>query len=578
MSAHDLAAQGVDQAEQQLVDSMLALPYDQLVADLTRSNKSLHRALAIAERNKDAAAIGELRTDLATVNFLLGQYDSSAFYGLGAVRILEANGLWTLQGEALTRLAFQIKGTDREESFRYFRKGLALLEREDARYQLCGAYDNFGVVHEENGNRDSALFYYRKALALKESLNDSIGIPYSLNKIGTALFPERRFEEALALFQRADTIRRAIGDRMGMADQLVYFGDLYEAWGRPEQAVPYFKIGVEQGRALDFPFLVRYSYEHLAQCYEAMGDHEAALHAFRTAVALKDSVVNEQTTRTIVELKEQYNAAEKDREIAEMEERDARRRLYTWIIAIAVGLVVVSVLLVQQMRRRAERAERDALIIHEREAGLKAMFEATENERGRLARELHDGVGQQLGGLKHRLESLKERVRPEEASTTLLDAIGIVDDTSKEVRDLAHQMMPKALVRLGLVPAMEEMVRKAFEGTGTHYAFEHHRVPEDLRPEIATGLYRIAQELINNIIKHAMASKVDVQLMRNRDMLVLMVEDDGKGLAEDEGSGIGLLSITDRARALGGTFALDPAGATGALATVRIPLGPTESA
>jgi signal transduction histidine kinase len=146
------------------------------------------------------------------------------------------------------------------------------------------------------------------------------------------------------------------------------------------------------------------------------------------------------------------------------------------------------------------------------------------------------------------------------------------------VRELAHQMMPKALVRLGLVPALEEMLRKAFEGTGTRYVFEHHRVPDDLRPEIATGLYRIAQELISNTIKHAEAGKVEVQLLRNRDTLVLLVEDDGKGLGKSEGNGIGLLSITDRARALGGTFALDPAGATGALATVRIPLGPTAAA
>ena len=564
-------AQSVGQTEKQLVDSMLALPYDQLVADLPGSNASLHQALAIAKRSKQAAAIGELQTDLATINYLLGQYDSSTFYGLRALEILEAAGLWTLQGEALTRLAFQIKSTDRDESFRYFHKGLALLEREDARYQLCGAYDNFGVVHEENGDRDSALFFYRKALALKESLNDSIGIPYSLNKIGTALFPERRFEESLALFQRADTIRKLIGDRMGMADQPVYFGDLYQAWDKPELALPYFEIGITKGQALGFPFLVRYSYERLAECYEAMGDHQAALLAFRTAVALKDSVVNERTTRTILELKEQYNAAAKDRELAEMEERAARRRLYTWIIAIALGLVVVTVLLIQQTRRRAERAERDAMIIHEREAGLKAVFQATEEERRRLARELHDGVGQQLGGLKHRLEHL----RAQDDTDAMNETITIVDDTAREVRDLAHQLMPKALSRLGLVPALEDLVHRTFSGTAVTATFEPFAVPDELPVDMTTGLYRITQELLNNILKHAQAGTVEVQLLGNRGHVVLIVQDNGRGVQAGKAApGIGLLNIADRVRALNGTFALESTPGQGTAATVRVPLAP----
>src|SRR5690606_5627321 len=120
---------------------------------------------------------------------------------------------------------------------------------------------------------------------------------------------------------------------------------------------------------------------------------------------------------------------------------------------------------------------------------------------------------------------------------------------------------------------LEELLRRVFEGTDVYYEFEHHRVPDDLPPELATGLYRIAQELISNVIKHARATRVDMQLLRNKDTLVLLVEDDGVGPRDEvQGNGIGLMSISDRTRAMGGTFALERAGAKGTVATVRIPL------
>jgi hypothetical protein len=134
---------------------------------------------------------------------------------------------------------------------------------------------------------------------------------------------------------------------------------------------------------------------------------------------VRDSIQGANTTRTILELKERFNAAEKDRAIALLNERAARRQLYTWLSLIALVLVVVIGLYLHQVRQRRVRAERDAAIIREREAGLKAVFQATEEERRRLARELHDGVGQQLGGLKHRLEHLRAQTDTDAVNETI---------------------------------------------------------------------------------------------------------------------------------------------------------------
>ncbi len=554
------------------LDSVLAVPYDGLVSDLTASNDALHRALAFTPTS--TLDQGRLYGRLTTVHHLLGQPDSATHYGLLAVdRYREAKAP-ALLGDAYCTLGHVLKRSDLPQALVYFRQGVALLEREGARKELSGSYDNFGAAHELDGALDSALFYYRRSLAIKEVMHDSIGIPYSLNKIAAALLPRQQFSEALALMQRADSIRVVRNDRMGLADQSAYFGDLYQAWGRYAEAIVRFREGAVRNSALHNALLVQYCQEHLSQCYEAIGDHRSALAAARVAVAIKDSVQGERNTRTVLELKERFNAAEKDRAIDLLNERAARRQLLLWSAAIVLVLVVVSGVLFYQVRSRRARTERDAAIIREREAGLKAVLEATEQERTRLARELHDGVGQRLGGIKHRLE----HVRTSGTAELLPDAIALLDGTAHEVRELAHQLMPKALSRLGLVPALEELVRTAFVATPITAVFEAHGVPGTIRPELATGLYRITQELLNNVLKHAAATRVDVQLMHNKAHLVLIVHDDGRGFhsAQDR-SGIGLNGMADRARVLGGSFAIESAPGNGTLATVRVPLEAPES-
>ncbi len=557
------------------VDSVLAMPYNDLVRDLPASQRVLQRALAEARAAGDKQAMGSLHRWQSTVTGLAGQLDSAAYHGLAAVALFQEIGDRRMVGVMLCDLGHGLKRRDLPRAFDHFREGIAILESLGAEMELTRAYNNYAPLHEMNGEVDSALYFARKGLALKEALNDSTGLPYGLNRVASLLLHKQRFEEANALMLRADSIRRITNDVHGLADQVVYFGDLYKSWGRTREAIAHFEEGVLQARAAELPYLEQYCQERLAECHEGEGDARAALHATRRAFAIKDSLLNERNSRTIIELEQRFAGAEKDRAIAELGAAAAQRRAQLWLILAIMVVLVVSALLWYQVKQRRLRAERDAAIIQERDAGLKAVFDATESERRRLAAELHDGVGQQLGGLKHRLESLKAELPQAGAASPLSDVIHIVDDTSREVRDLAHRMMPRALARLGLAPALEDMLKRSFHGTGVQHSFEHFAVDEHLRPELATGLYRIAQELVGNILKHAQARKVDVQLLRNKDHVILLVQDDGRGFKAGNGSGhvgIGLRNIRDRTRSLGGMFTLEGTPDQGTEATVRVPL------
>ncbi len=168
-----------------------------------------------------------------------------------------------------------------------------------------------------------------------------------------------------------------------------------------------------------------------------------------------------------------------------------------------------------------------------------------------------------------RLEGLKDNPK----DPPMGELIGIVSDASQEVRSIAHQMMPKALSDLGLAPAIDEMLKRSFSDTDYSYQYEHHCVNGNIPDDVSIGIYRITQELISNIIKHADARSINVQLLKASRNLVLMVEDDGKGI--DVGSiskGLGLQNINDRARSMNGTFQIEPGPEKGTVASLRVPL------
>jgi len=149
----------------------------------------------------------------------------------------------------------------------------------------------------------------------------------------------------------------------------------------------------------------------------------------------------------------------------------------------------------------------------------------------------------------------------------------MITDAGTDVRTISHQMMPRALTELGLVAALEDMIDKSFSKSKVDCNFEHYNISDRLPQHVEIGLYRIAQELLNNIIKHSNAVKVDVQLMKMQNHCVLIVQDDGKGIDDDAKSdGIGMMNINNRLRSMNGEMNMESGSGEGTTATIRIAL------
>jgi len=205
-----------------------------------------------------------------------------------------------------------------------------------------------------------------------------------------------------------------------------------------------------------------------------------------------------------------------------------------------------------------------------------SVITAQETERRRIARDLHDGVGQILSGVKFKLESLAGGSSAcKSGAGQILEVSSSLNKAIAEIRRVSENLMPSELENLGLVPALRTLCRD-FKASGVSLKLRVGRLPEKIAPELALTLFRVTQEALNNISKHSRANRVFVSLIKKGAFFLLSISDNGRGVSPgnkqyQSGKGLGLLSMRERAENLGGSFELLSARKAGTYITVRVP-------
>ncbi|MEM6298048.1 MAG: sensor histidine kinase, partial [Bacteroidota bacterium] len=240
-------------------------------------------------------------------------------------------------------------------------------------------------------------------------------------------------------------------------------------------------------------------------------------------------------------------------------------------LVLGIGFLIVLGLAIYEYNRARQRQRLQTAILEEKERGFRSIILATEEERKRISKDLHDGIGQQLTALRLALIHISQKFTGEEK----IEVEKITTSFSKaaeEVRAISHQMMPKALLERGLVEAVEDLLQETFAFSQIQYEFEHSNMERRFDEKVEISIYRITQELVNNVVKHSGATQVSVQLIHVGQRLMLLVEDNGKGIPTENTSGHGLLNIKSRLDMVNGNVNLESGVIEGTTATITIPV------
>ena len=211
----------------------------------------------------------------------------------------------------------------------------------------------------------------------------------------------------------------------------------------------------------------------------------------------------------------------------------------------------------------SERVARDA---------LRRVVGAQELERQRLARELHDETGQALTSILLKLKSFEDLGDPSSVADAMGELRELVVTTLQDVRRLAVELRPKALDDFGLVPAIERLVGTFREQTGIEVDLESRLGSNRLPREIETTFYRITQEALTNVVKHAQAKHVSIVLTRRDGSVAAVIEDDGRGITEAAGDGLGLLGMRERIALVDGRLEVESSPGSGTTLSFEVPV------
>ena len=248
-------------------------------------------------------------------------------------------------------------------------------------------------------------------------------------------------------------------------------------------------------------------------------------------------------------------------------------------IIIVLAIIVMLFLVIYQKRIVTQEHQLQKIENERQQLLLKATIEGQERERKRLAKDLHDGIGSLLSGLSLNLKFQKRKENPNSEQFAFLnEACKLVEESIENVRNVSHNLMPSTLEDFGLVSAMQECIAAIKKNRNIEIQIKAPKAKLEIPNTTALGLLRIFQELIQNTIKHANASKINTELALTNNCITLTYRDNGTGFnpKTKASKGIGIKNIQSRTQALNGIFNIDHISYTGFIAFIEIPLNSKE--
>jgi signal transduction histidine kinase len=548
-----------------------------LLKDFDECLNSATEGAALAEKLKDHAALGELQKSIGMAWYFKGSYDSAANYYYKALDVLKRSNDKTEEAGVLNELGKLYRKTrDLDRALQMYDEAFTIYKDNNNDNEMATILNESGVVFEYKGDYTEAINRYRQSLAIREKMNDTVGKAYSLNFIGGVYTLEKKFTEAEDYLQQSLDLRQQLKDTFAIALTYADLGYMFAEQNNLDKAMQQYKLSNEIAARMKFADLLLGNYKELSVIAEKKGDTKLSLDYYKKHIALKDSIFSNEKMKQIEQLNAKYQAEKKEQQL-QLQKAEITKKNYLLLgLLTALAMLVFAGISFYRKRRIQHELRLQSEVMKQQDMATRAVINAEENERKRIAADLHDGVGQMMSAAKMNLSAFENEIpfASEAQKYSFENVISLVDESCKEIRSVSHQMMPNALLKSGLASAIKEFIDK-ISNRVIKINLYTEGLNERLDGNVETVLYRVIQECVNNVIKHSGAGNLDISLIRDQDGISATVEDNGRGFDindKQKFEGIGLKNISSRIKFLKGTVEFDSSPGKGTLVAIHVPL------
>jgi two-component system NarL family sensor kinase len=536
-----------------------------------------------ALKTKDHTAFIQAELINGNIAYFKGKHDQALKIYMDALQMAEQEKLHLQIAAVCNEIGTLLKkNKELQKALGYYTRALAEATVVKHDEQMANACNNIGLIYEEEGKYEKALLQYQKSLLAYQKIKDKLGESYSLEYIGYVYALMKNYDLAVANLQKSLSLRIELKDNYGIAICLIELTEVFRDKKDHRLAIAYAKRAISFSREINYPDMLQKGYELLAEIYGREQNFTAAYQAHQQYTAVKDSIFNIEKSKQIGELQTKYETEKKQQSIDLLNKENTIQKLKLTqrdgmigiICAIFLCCSFIAYLLYNRSRLK-QQTRLQAEVMTQQDLATKAVLTAEENERKRIAGELHDGLGQMFSAVKLNLSAIGENLTfKDEHNEKMFDkTLHLVDESCKEVRAISHQMTPNVLLKAGLTSAVRDFIDK-IDARKLKVNLTTFGLHDRLDPNIEIVLYRVIQETVNNVIKHAKASSLDIQLTKDVEGVNVMIEDNGTGfnVAQlEKFDGIGLKNIRTRVAYLKGTVDFSSRPDEGTLVAIYIP-------
>ncbi|MBL7912072.1 MAG: sensor histidine kinase [Bacteroidia bacterium] len=528
------------------------------------------QALAIYTKINSLKGIAKTNSDICIIYWRKADYVTALDYQLKALRVYEQLKEDKGLSYCYNMIGIIYRNLKKDnEAISYYLKAIAIRKKINDERGLAASYQNIGNIYKSRLMEDTAMMYYSNSVALHKKFNNKNAESMVISSMGDLKYEFKKYAEAKKYYLLAMEVNKNAIDSNILATMYINIGNVNCRLKDFKNGEADITKGLNMLHKLGDKEGVMSAYEMLAFSYQEQKNFEKALESYHAYILMKDSIMSNKEKEEIAELQTRYEVEKKDLQLgknkAELEAKEKQNFIKNIIIVsiiLLIFLVIIIAVITFRKKRVEQKAELDAEIAAQKEIRIKSIIEAEEKERRRIAQDLHDGVGQILSAAKLNLSGIEGQIKLEnpEQKEAFKNAMDLIDDSVKEVRAVSHNMMPNTLIKLGLASAIREFITKIGNVPNLKIDLEIVGLDKRIDENTETVLYRVIQEIVANIIKHAKATEISLQLIKHEKELSIIVEDNGVGFDTSKINsfeGIGLKNIISRIEFINGSVHFD---------------------